>query len=123
VGRVPAFRCEDTMSEENTTTGNKPMQEKLRILLGAVLLVVISYQLGLGHARSERRVSEYSAVKAQYDRIETQYTALKTEYDRLETQYSALMAQHGRTQTQYSSLKAQYDRIEKQKQTMPEPKR
>jgi hypothetical protein len=41
------------MSEENTTTGNKPMQEKLRIMLGAVLLVVISYQLGLGHARSE----------------------------------------------------------------------
>src|ERR1700732_3738075 len=95
VGRVPAFRCEDTMSEENTTTGNKPMQEKLRILLGAVLLVVISYQLGLGHARSERRVSQYSAVKAQYDRI----------------------------QTQSSSLKAQYGRVEKQKKTMPEPKR
>lgn len=111
------------MIGENTTTGNERMQEKLRIMLGAVLLVVISYQLGLNHARSERRVSEYSAVKAQYDRIEMQYTALKTEYDRLETQYSALIAEHDRTQTQYSSLQAQYDRIEKQKKTMPEPKR
>jgi septal ring factor EnvC (AmiA/AmiB activator) len=85
---------------------------KTRNAIGIALLVVVSYEMGLGHARSERSAGEYSALKAQYNQIETEYAALKTQYNQIETQDLALKAQYEQTETQYAALKAQYDRIE-----------
>jgi hypothetical protein len=101
-----------TRKDDNSTHMNTGMWEKTRNVIGVVLLVVISYAMGLGHSRSEKGVGEYSALKAEYDRTETEYTALRAQYDR--------------TETEYSTLKAQYEQIEAQKSRMvqgdePEP--
>ena len=100
-----------TTNHENSNSVDTDVWKKTRNVITIVLLVVTSYEIGLGHGRSERRISEYSALKAQYDRIETEYYSLRTQYQGMETQYSA--------------LKAQYDRIETQKlrTAVNEPKR
>jgi septal ring factor EnvC (AmiA/AmiB activator) len=77
---------------------NTGIWEKTRNVIALALLVVISYAMGLGHARSEKSAGEYSALKAEYDRTEKEYTALKAQYERTETQYAALKAQYERVE-------------------------
>ena len=48
---------------------------------------------------------EYSAMKTRQDLVLAQYSALKAQYDRIE-------AENGETLARYSALKAQYDQIE-----------
>lgn len=86
--------------------------EGARNLIGVGLLMVLSYQMGVGHGRSAKTLGEYSALRTQYQRIETEYSTLKAEYDRIEPQYAALRDEYKKTETQYAALKAQYDRIE-----------
>lgn len=102
----------DQDSSNRATTGT---WEKARNIIGIVLLVVTSYELGLGRGRSEKSMGEYSALKAQYGQIEKEYSALRQEYDRIETEYSALKSQYNGMEAEYARLKAQYDRIEKQR--------
>ena len=70
-------------------------------MIGLVLLVAISYEMGVRHARSERTTGEYSALRAQYDRIETEDSALRAQYDRVLTEYSAAKTQYSETLTKY----------------------
>jgi hypothetical protein len=72
-------------------------------VIGIVLLVLTSYEMGVGQARYKKRASEYFALTAQYNRIKTEYSALK--------------AQHARIEVECSALKTQYDRILAQKRT------
>lgn len=101
--------------QENNDRLNSRIWGKIRIVLSLVLLAVISYEMGLSHARSERNKGEYSALKAQYDRIETENSALRAQYDRVLTEYSASKTQCAETLTKYSALMAQYERIEAQR--------
>jgi len=94
---------------------NSGVWEKLRIVIGLALLGAISYETGVSHARSERKRGEYSALRAQYDRIETENSALRTQYDRVLTEYSASKTQCSETLTKYSALMAQYERIDAQR--------
>jgi multidrug efflux pump subunit AcrA (membrane-fusion protein) len=91
-----------TTNDDNSNRVNTGVWEKIPNVIGFVLLVVISYQMGLGDARSEKSTGEYGALKAQYDRIEAQYSALKAQYDRTEAQYAALKAQYDRIEAQRS---------------------
>jgi hypothetical protein len=91
-----------TSDGNSTDTG---VGQKIRTVVGLVLLAVISYEVGLSHGRAEKSTGEYAELKAQY-------SALKTEYDRDYAQYSAMKTQYDQTLAQYSVLKAQYDRIE-----------
>ncbi len=88
---------------------------KIRILLVLGLLVALSYEMGISHARSEHSAGEYSALRAQYDRIETENSALRDQYDRVLTVYSASKTECSATLTEYAALKAQYERMESQK--------
>ncbi len=113
-------------NQDNSNRENIGLWEKIRIGIGFVLLAVISYEMGLAHARSERSKGEYSVLRAQYDRVLTESSALRAQYDRVLTESSALRAQYDRvlteysasktqcaeTLTEYASLKTQYDRIE-----------
>ena len=100
------LRCEDSMtSQDNISWVNIGVWEKIRIVIGLVLVAAISYEMGLAHARSERSIGEYSALLTQYGRVLTEYSASK--------------AQCAETLTQYSALKAQYDRIEAQRTRTP----
>lgn len=76
---------------------------KLRNALAIVLLVVTSYEMGLSHSRSEKRISEYTALKAQYDRIESECSTLRTQYTELQSEYSALRAEYSRFERQSSN--------------------
>lgn len=98
--------------QENNNKLNSGVLGNIRIVIGFVLLAAISYELGISHARSERNMSEYSALRAQYDRIETENSALRAQYDRVLTEYSTSKAQCSETLTKYSALMAQYERIE-----------
>jgi hypothetical protein len=82
--------------------------QKVRTVVGLVLLAVISYEMGLSHGRAEKSAAEYAALRVQY-------SALKTEYERDYAQYSAMKAQYDQALAQYSALKAQYDQIEGKK--------
>jgi predicted nucleic acid-binding Zn-ribbon protein len=86
--------------------------QKVRTVVGLLLLAVISYEVGLSHGRAEKSADEYAALKAQY-------SALRTEYERDYAQYSAMKTQYDQTLAQYSALKAQYDRIEAKKNKTP----
>ncbi len=112
-------------NQDNDNRVNIGVWEKIRILIGLVLVAAISYEMGLGHARAERSRGEYAALVAQYDRIETENSALRAQYDRVLAEYSASKAQCSGTSTEYSALKAQYDRIEAKRATpaVNEPKR
>jgi chromosome segregation ATPase len=100
------------MITNDRDTADREAGRKVRTVLSLVLLAVISYELGLGRGRAERRASEYAALKAQY-------SALQTEYQRDSAQYSVLRAQYDQVAAQCSALKAQYDRIESNKNKMP----
>ena len=99
------------MTDEN----NGGVWEKIRMVIGLVLLAAISYGMGLSHARTERSRGEYSALRVQYDRIETENSALRAQYDRVLTEYSASKTQYSETLTKYSALMAHYERIEAQR--------
>jgi hypothetical protein len=99
-------------NQDNSNRENIGLWEKIRIGIGFVLLAVISYEMGLAHARSERSKGEYSVLRAQYDRVLTESSALRAQYDRVLTEYSASKTQCAETLTEYASLKTQYDRIE-----------
>ncbi len=86
--------------------------QKVRTVVGLVLLAVISYEVGLSHGRAEKNAREYAELRAQY-------SALKTEYERDYAQYAAMKNQCDQTLAQYSALKAQYDRIEARTQKRP----
>src|SRR3982074_1168278 len=88
---------------------------KIRTVISLASLAEISYEIGLGHARSERNAGEYSALRAQYDRIETENSALRAQYDRALTEYSASKTQCSETLAKYSALMAQYERIDAQR--------
>lgn len=94
---------------------NTGVWEKMRIVIGLVLVAAISYEMGLAHARSERMKGEYSALRAQYDQVLTESSALRAQYDRVLTEYSASKTQCAETLTEYAALKNQYDRIEARK--------
>ena len=96
------------MTDEN----NSGVWEKIRMVIGLVLLAAISYGMGLSHARTERNRGEYSALRVQYDRIETENSALRAQYDRALTEYSASKTQCSETLAKYSALMAQYERID-----------
>jgi len=93
------------MATNDGSSEDKGVASKVRVLGGLVLLAVISYELGVSHGRAERSAGEYAELK-------TQYSALKAEYERDFTQYSAMKSQYDQTLDQYATLKAQYDRIE-----------
>ena len=98
-----------------TNDGNSAVTgvgQKVRTVVGLVLLAVISYEVGLSHGRAEKSAGEYAALKAQY-------SALRSEYERDYAQYSAMKTQYDQTLAQYSALKAQYDRIEAKKNKTP----
>jgi hypothetical protein len=97
--------------QDNNNRLNSGIWGKIRIVISLALLALISYQMGVSRARSERNQSEYSALKAQYDRIETENSALRVQYDRVLTEYSASKTQCAETLTKYSALMAQYERI------------
>jgi len=86
--------------------------ERTANLIGVGLLMVLSYQAGLARGRGDKTMGQYTALKAQYDRIETEYSSLKARYDGLAPQYAAMRDRCDTAATQYSALKAQYDRIE-----------
>ncbi len=65
---------------------NTGIWEKTRNVIGLVLLIAVSYEMGVRHARFEKSTGEYTVLKAQYDRIEVQYPTLKAQYDRTEAQ-------------------------------------
>jgi len=98
--------------QDQSNRVNNGVWEKIRILLGLVLLATIAYEMGLSRARSEKSTAEYLALKTQYDRIETENSALRAQYDRVLTEYSASKAQCSETLTEYSALRTQYQRIE-----------
>ena len=102
-------------NQENNDMVNSGLWGKIRIVIGLALLAAISYEMGVGHARSESTTGEYSALRAQYDRIETENSALRAQYDRVLTEYSASKTQYSQTLTKYSALMAQYERIEAQR--------
>ena len=62
------------MVEDNDETKvNNATLLKTSTVLGFVLLVAISYQIGLARGRGEKAWAEYAALKAQYDRAEAEY--------------------------------------------------
>jgi hypothetical protein len=68
------------MTDQNNSNRVKiGVWEKIRIVIGLVLLAGISYEMGLAHARSERNTGEYSALRAQYDRVLAEYSTSKTQ--------------------------------------------
>lgn len=94
-----------TNDGNSTDTGHG---QKVRTVVGLVLLAVLAYEVGLSRGRAEKSAVQYAELKAQY-------AALKTEYERDYVQYSAMKNQYDQTLAQYSALKAQYDRIEARK--------
>jgi hypothetical protein len=110
---LPLFWGEDAMNnQDDNNKQNTGAWEKMRIVIGLVLVAAISYQMGLAHARSERNKGEYFALRAQYDKVLTESSALRAQYDRILTEYSASKTQCAETLTEYAALKNQYDRIE-----------
>ena len=103
------------MTDQENIRVNSGVWGKIRIVIGLALLAAISYEMGVRHARSERTMGEYSALRAQYDRIETENSALRAQYDRVLTEYSASKTQYSETLTKYSALMAHYERIEAQR--------
>jgi predicted nuclease with TOPRIM domain len=97
--------------DQNSDRGNNESWRKIGTFIAVVFLVVASYNLG----RSDKRMRDYSALKAQYDRLESEYSALKVEYERNATEYPALKEQYERMETRCAGLKTQYDRIEKER--------
>jgi len=95
-----------TETKNGSETGNGMSWDKIRLVGGAALLILISYHMGLQQARAEKVVSEYATMTAQYQHNASQYAELLAEYSRIGAQCSALQAQ-------YATLKTQYDRIEK----------
>ena len=92
---------EDTMAnQDNGNRENIGVWEKIRNVIGLVLLAAISYEMGVAHARSERSKGEYSALKAQYDRVLTESSALRAQYDQVLTAYSASKTQCAETLTE-----------------------
>ena len=90
----------------NESEANGNGWDKFRLAGGAVLLILISYRMGLQQARAEKTVSEYATMTARYQHTSSLYTELLAQYSRIGAQCSDL-------QSQYASLKAQYDRLEK----------
>ena len=103
------------MTDQENNRVNSGVWGKIRIVIGLALLAAISYEMGVRHARSERTMGEYSALRAQYDGIETENSALRAQYDRVLTEYSVSKTQYSETLTKYSALMAQYERIEAQR--------
>jgi hypothetical protein len=99
------------MTNDGNISDSRPGQ-KVRTVIGFVLLAVISYEAGLSHGRAEKSSGEYAELRAQY-------SALKTDYERDYAQYSAMKTQYDQALAQYSALKAQYDRIEAKTQKQP----
>jgi CO dehydrogenase/acetyl-CoA synthase delta subunit len=89
--------------------------DRVRNVIGVILVAVIAYKMGIAHARSEKTRSDYEALKAQYERIDAQYTKMTAEYDQAVSQYSVMKTQCDGTVAQYAALKTQYDRIEAQR--------
>jgi hypothetical protein len=100
------------MITNDGNTADTGVGQKVRTVVGLVLLAVITYEVGLSHGRAEKSAGEYAALKAQY-------SALRSEYERDYAQYSAMKTQYDQTLAQYSALKAQYDRIEAKKNKTP----
>ncbi|MGA7402876.1 MAG: hypothetical protein WCC99_02980 [Candidatus Sulfotelmatobacter sp.] len=90
-----------------TSTGQ---WEKARNIVLMALLLLLSYQAGLGNGRGEKTTAEYAALRSQYDKM-------SSEYDRAFGQYSVMKSQCDQTSAQYAALKAQYDRLEGKKIT------
>jgi cell division protein FtsB len=108
-------RCsgeDDMITNDGNSAADTEVGQKVRTVVGLVLLAVISYGLGLSHGRAEKSAGDYAELKAQY-------SALKAEYERDYEQYSAMKTRYDQTLAQYSALKAQYDRIEARTQKRP----
>ena len=97
--------------DQNSDQRNNEAWRRIGTFSAVVLLVLASYHLG----RSDKRMSDYSTLKAQYDRLETEYSALRVQYERNATEYPALKEQYERMETRCAGLKTQYDRIEKER--------
>jgi hypothetical protein len=67
---------------------------RARSVFAVVLLALTAYQMGLSKGRYEKKLNDYSSLKAQYGRIEAQYSTLKTQYDSMQAEYAALSAQY-----------------------------
>lgn len=106
-------------SDDNANRTGADAGEKVRKVLGIALLMLISYEIGLGHGRSEKIAGQYTALKAQYDRIESQYSGLKADYDRADTEYSLMKNKCEATAAQYTALKTQYDQLGRRKPAQP----
>jgi hypothetical protein len=101
------------MAETLGTQSEKFGSSRAGRIFGIMLLVLASYLFGLAHGRSERRMSDYAALHAQYDQLGRRYSELKLEYDQILRDYPVLSAQYRQMEAQYAELKAQYDRIER----------
>ena len=97
--------------DQNSDRENNETWRRIGTFIFLVFLVAASYHLG----RSDKRMSDYSALKAQYDRLESEYSALKVQYDRNATEYPVLKEQYERMESHCAGLKSQYDRIEKER--------
>jgi len=94
------------MSTPDSSTS--PIWKKWSSVVAIALLLMTTYQYGLGQGRHERQLDQYAAAKAQYDRLQSDYADLKKQYDSLQQSQESL-------QKQYAALQAQYDRIEGRK--------
>ena len=101
--------------DQNSDRENNETWRRIGTFMFLVFLVAASYHLG----RSDKRMSDYSALKAQYDRLEVEYSALKVQYDRDAKEYPALKEQYERMEARCAGLKIQYGRIEKERTKAP----
>ena len=92
-------------TDDSTNRAKTDAGEKLRKILGLAILVLVSYEVGLGHGRSRKVTDQYAEMRAQY-------SALKAEYDHVDKDYLAMKNKCDATASQYAALKTQYDRIE-----------
>jgi chromosome segregation ATPase len=101
-----------TTDYERNNNRSDTAWERMRNMVGIGLLMFVCYQAGLAHGRGDKAMNQYTALKAQYQRIEAEYSSLKTQYDGLVPQYAAMRERCENTAAEYVALKAQYDRIE-----------
>jgi len=78
--------------------GDTDVWKMARNAVAIVLLCMTAYHMGLSRGRYDKRMSEYSALKAQYDRIEGEYSACKTECEKTRAEYSVLRDQYDKFQ-------------------------
>ena len=86
--------------------GDTDVWKMARNALAIVLLCVTAYQMGLSRGRYNKRVSEYSGLKAQYDQILGEYSACKTECEKTRAEYSVLRDQYDKFQRQRTAVVA-----------------